>query len=85
MFTGTREGLEVLVGDATSAVGALGNRFHVVTVAFRRLLQIRSGSRPRLDPEGHKPCVQAVAEVRAGVVPYLTPEVGPDSAAGLRA
>jgi DNA-directed RNA polymerase omega subunit len=83
MLTGTREGLEVLVGDATSAVGALGNRFHVVTVAFRRLLQIRDGSRPRLDPEGHKPCVQAVAEVRAGVVPYLTPTLGEESAAGL--
>lgn len=81
---GTREELEVLVGDATSAVGALGNRFHVVTVAFRRLLQIRDGSRPRLDPEGHKPCVQAVTEVRAGVVPYLTPAPGQDAAVGLR-
>lgn len=81
MQTGTREGLEVLVGDAVSAVGALGNRFHVVTVAFRRLAQIRSGSRPRLDAAGHKPCVQAVAEVRAGVVPYLTPVPAPDLAA----
>jgi len=73
MQAGTPEGLEVLVGDATSAVGALGNRFHVVTVAFRRFAQIHAGSRLRIESEGHKTCIQAVAEVRAGVVPYLTP------------
>jgi DNA-directed RNA polymerase subunit K/omega len=76
MPAGTAEGLEVLVGDATSAVGTLCNRFHVVTVAFRRFAQIHAGSRLRLEPDGHKPCVQAVAEVRAGVVPYLTPSPG---------
>jgi DNA-directed RNA polymerase subunit K/omega len=65
------EGLEVLVGDALSAVGALGSRFHVATVAFRRFAQIHSGSRPRLDLDSHKACIQAVAEVRAGVVPYI--------------
>ena len=80
MRTGATDGLEVLVGDAFSAVGALGNRFHVVTVAFRRFAQIHEGSRPRLDPEGHKACVQAVAEVRAGVVPYVTPVPGPGRA-----
>ena len=80
MQAGIPEGLEVLVGDVTSAVGALGNRFHVVTVAFRRFAQIHAGSRLRLEPEGHKPCIQAVAEVRAGVVPYLTPVPVPDAA-----
>ncbi|MFN8094657.1 MAG: hypothetical protein U0599_20985 [Vicinamibacteria bacterium] len=80
MKTGAADGLEVLVGDALSAVGALGNRFHVVTVAFRRFAQIHQGSRPRLDPDGHKACVQAVAEVRAGVVPYVTPVPGPGRA-----
>jgi DNA-directed RNA polymerase subunit K/omega len=85
MQAGTPDGLEVLVGDAMSAVGALGNRFHVVTVAFRRFAQIHAGSRLRLEPDGHKTCIQAVAEVRAGVVPYLTPlPVGDSAAAPLR-
>ena len=53
-----------------SAVGPLENRFHVVAVACQRVIQIRNGSRPRLDPAGHKPCVVAVAEVVAGAVPY---------------
>lgn len=68
-------GLEVLVGDGLSAVGPLDSRFHVVSVACRRVMQLRGGSRPRLDLGGHKPCVQAVAEVRAGVVPYFFPIV----------
>lgn len=61
---------EIMVGDGRSAVGSLDNRFHVVAVACQRVLQIRGGSRPRLDPQGHKPCVLAVAEVVAGAVPY---------------
>jgi DNA-directed RNA polymerase omega subunit len=61
---------ELLVGDGSSAVGPIQNRFHLVAVACQRVLQIRSGSRPRLDPHGHKPCVVAVAEVVAGTVPY---------------
>ena len=36
----------------------------------RAVVQIRGGSRLRLDPGGHKPCVVAVAEVLAGAVPY---------------
>jgi DNA-directed RNA polymerase omega subunit len=59
------------IPDTDEAVGPLGNRFHVVAVACQRVLQIRNGSRPRLDPEGHKPCVVAVAEVIAGTVPYV--------------
>jgi DNA-directed RNA polymerase subunit K/omega len=51
-------------------VGPLENRFHVVSVACQRVVQIRSGSRLRLDPGRHKPCVVAVAEVLAGAVPY---------------
>ena len=51
-------------------VGPLENRFHVVSVACQRVVQIRSGSRLRLDPGRHKPCVVAVAEVMAGAVPY---------------
>jgi len=70
--TGASEGLEVLVGEGDSAVGPLGSPFHVVSVACQRVMQIRAGSRPRLLLSGHKPCVQAVAEVRAGVVPYFS-------------
>jgi DNA-directed RNA polymerase subunit K/omega len=51
-------------------VGPLENRFHVVSVACQRVVQIRSGSRLRLDPGRHKACVVAVAEVMAGAVPY---------------
>ena len=58
-----------LVPAKDPVVGPLGNRFFVVAVAARRVLQIRDGSRPRLDPGGHKPCVVAVAEVVAGTVP----------------
>ena len=53
-----------------SPVGPLDNRFHVVSVACLRVIQLRNGGRPRLDPSGHKPCVAAVAEVVAGAVPY---------------
>jgi DNA-directed RNA polymerase subunit K/omega len=59
-----------LVREGGSVVGPLDNRFHVVSVACLRAIQIRNGGRPRLDAAGHKPCVVAVAEVVAGVVPY---------------
>ena len=80
-MTGANDGLEVLVGGGGSAVGPLGSSFHVVSVACQRVMQIRAGSRPRLLPGGHKPCVQAIAEVRAGVVPYFS-EVVPGEPAG---
>ena len=53
-----------------AAVGPLDSRFHVVSVACQRVMQIRGGSRLRLDPGRHKPCAVAVAEVMAGAVPY---------------
>lgn len=56
------------------AVGPLDNRFHVVSVACRRVVQIRAGSRPRLDPGRRKACAIAVAEVVAGTVPYFVDE-----------
>jgi DNA-directed RNA polymerase subunit K/omega len=58
------------IREGGNAIGPLDNRFHVVSVACLRVMQIRNGGRPRLDPGGHKPCVAAVAEVVAGVVPY---------------
>ena len=62
--------LQVRVAESGAAVGPLDNRFHVVSVACLRVMQLRNGGRPRLDPSGHKPCVAAVAEVVAGAVPY---------------
>jgi DNA-directed RNA polymerase subunit K/omega len=53
-------------------LGLLENRFHVVSVACQRVMQLRSGARPRLDPEGHKHCVVAVAEVVANAIPYYS-------------
>lgn len=79
-MTVASDGLEVLVGEGGSGVGPLGSPFHVVSVACQRVTQIRAGSRPRLMPAGHKPCVQAVAEVRAGVVPYFVEMAGDESA-----
>jgi DNA-directed RNA polymerase subunit K/omega len=61
--------LELAMTEGESAIGPLDNRFHVVVVASLRVIQIRNGARPRLDPGGHKPCVAAVAEVLAGTVP----------------
>ena len=62
---------EPAMPQGESAIGPLGNRFHVAVVASLRVMQIRSGARLRLDPGGHKPCVVAVAEVLAGTVPYF--------------
>ena len=61
---------ELAMTGGESAIGPLDNRFHVVAVASLRVIQIRNGARPRVDPGGHKPCVAAVAEVLAGAVPY---------------
>lgn len=66
---------EVLVtsGRSLAAVdaGVFRNRFLLVSVAMQRSVQIRSGSRPRVDPGGHKATVVAVAEVMSGTVPYM--------------
>ena len=61
---------ESVIPEGDLAIGPLGNRFLVVSVAALRVLQIRSGARPRLEPGGHKPCFVAVAEVMAGAIPY---------------
>jgi DNA-directed RNA polymerase omega subunit len=61
-----------LTEDSTTA--AFENRFLLVTVASRRVLQIRGGSRPRVEIASHKPSVQAVAEVLAGCVLYTMSE-----------
>ncbi len=64
--------LEAVVVAGQPTTPAWESRFLLVTVASRRVLQIRGGSRPRVEVSGHKPVVQAVAEVLAGRVPYTT-------------
>ena len=70
MSVGTVAQHELAVPEGESAIGPLDNRFHVAVVAGLRVVQILNGARLRRDPEGHKPCVAAVAEVLAGTVPY---------------
>jgi DNA-directed RNA polymerase subunit K/omega len=53
------------------ADGVFENRFLLVAVACRRVLQLHGGSRVRVLAGSHKPVVLAVAEVRAGCVPYF--------------
>jgi RNA polymerase Rpb6 len=59
----------------TPVLAAVGvgfeHRFLFVAVASQRVMQIRNGSRPRIDAGSHKPTVVAVAEVLAGFVPYI--------------
>jgi DNA-directed RNA polymerase subunit K/omega len=64
--------LEPLVVAGQPTTAPFENRFLLVTVASRRVLQIRGGSRPRVEVGSFKPTVQAVAEVLAGCVPYTT-------------
>jgi len=44
--------------------------FHLATVVFRRVLQLRAGARPRVDPGGHKLGHVAFLEVRAGAISW---------------
>ena len=58
-------------GDEPS-VAAFTNRFLLVTVACRRVVQIRAGARPRVDVASRRPTLLAVAEVIAGCIPFTT-------------
>ena len=53
--------------------------FHLATVMFHRARQLRNGSRPRVEPEGHKPLRIALLEVRAGAIPWEVHEESPAS------
>lgn len=68
------EGEVDLTPTSEPANGAFSNKFLLVTVACRRVSQIRGGSRARVDAGSHKPVVIAVAEVLAGCVPYIIPQ-----------
>jgi len=70
----SEEASEPAIGRAPvlAAVGTgFEHRFLFVTVASRRVMQIRAGARPRIEAGSHKPTVVAVAEVLAGFVPYI--------------
>ena len=69
------EGAPELASTEPPMLAAVGtgfeHRFLFVTVASRRVMQIRAGARPRIEAGSHKPTVVAVAEVLAGFVPYI--------------
>ena len=44
--------------------------FHLATVMFQRARQLRAGSRPRVEPEGHKPLRIALLEITSGAIPW---------------
>jgi DNA-directed RNA polymerase subunit K/omega len=47
--------------------------FHLATIMFRRVLQLKAGARPRVDAANHKQGHVALLEVRAGTISW---EVG---------
>jgi DNA-directed RNA polymerase subunit K/omega len=59
--------------DVPLANGMPLSRFHMVVVACLRAHQLHSGSRPRVDPGGHKLCRVAVMEVEGSVVSWFLP------------
>jgi DNA-directed RNA polymerase subunit K/omega len=44
--------------------------FHLATIMFRRVLQLRAGARPRVAAANHKQGHVALLEVRAGTIPW---------------
>jgi DNA-directed RNA polymerase subunit K/omega len=65
---------EVLANDDGQAPWGA---FHLATIMFHRVRQLRSGSRPRVEPEGHKPYRVALLEVQAGAIPWEVHDVAP--------
>lgn len=45
-------------------------KFHLATVMFRRVVQLRAGAHPRIDTDGHKNCEIAYREIMAGTIPW---------------
>ena len=63
----------VTTAPVLAAVGTgFEHRFLFVAVAAQRVLQIRNGSRPRVDAGSRKPAAVAIAVVLAGPVPYIS-------------
>ncbi len=75
-MSGTSALAEELPADHPPAA-SFASRFLLVTVAFRRAVQLREGARPRVYAASHKPTVLAVAEVLAGCIPFSSEEPEP--------
>ncbi len=65
--SGDQARTEVLANDEGQAPWG---GFHLATVVFHRVRQLRNGSRPRVEPEGHKDLRIALLEARAGAIPW---------------
>jgi DNA-directed RNA polymerase subunit K/omega len=46
------------------------NRFHIATLAFRRVKQLTNGARPRVAADGHRPTRLAMLEVLADTISW---------------
>lgn len=44
--------------------------FHLATIMFRRVLQLKAGARPRVNAANHKQGHVALLEVKAGTIPW---------------
>jgi DNA-directed RNA polymerase subunit K/omega len=44
--------------------------FHLATIMFRRVLQLKAGARPRVEAANHKQGHVALLEVRAGTITW---------------
>jgi DNA-directed RNA polymerase subunit K/omega len=44
--------------------------FHLATIMFRRVLQLKAGARPRVEAANHKQGHVALLEVRAGTIAW---------------
>jgi hypothetical protein len=64
---------EVLADEGRRAWGS----FHLATLTFHRARQLRAGSRPRVDAQGHTLLRVAFLEVTAGTVPWRSAAVPP--------
>jgi hypothetical protein len=49
--------------------------FHLATIMFRRVLQLKAGARPRVEAANHKQGHVALLEARAGTIAW---ELGPE-------
>jgi DNA-directed RNA polymerase omega subunit len=60
-----------------SKADALGNRFLLVAIAFRRSKQIANGAVARVERNGHKPTFIAILEVLADTISWSNGDPAP--------
>jgi DNA-directed RNA polymerase omega subunit len=61
---------QVALAPLAHGGGPLGNRFHVVALAFQRARQLKAGARPRVEAGNHKAVTLALLEVLADTVSW---------------